>query len=160
MRPFAVKHPDPLNSFDFSAGFFHYSPMKIYLDTCALQRPLDSKDYVRILLEAEAVLGILTLCESGAIELISSETLVFEARRIPNVTRKKYAFEVLAKAHVFMQVNDAIAKRATTFTEKGLKSLDALHLATAEEAHADYFCTCDDKFLKKVKKNNSNSALK
>jgi hypothetical protein len=26
-----------------------------------------------------------------------------------------------------------------------------LHLATAEEAHADYFCTCDDRFLKKAK---------
>jgi hypothetical protein len=26
-----------------------------------------------------------------------------------------------------------------------------LHLACAEAAEADYFCTCDDKFLKKAK---------
>jgi predicted nucleic acid-binding protein len=30
--------------------------------------------------------------------------------------------------------------------------LDALHLASAEKGKADYFCTCDDKFLKKAKK--------
>jgi len=29
--------------------------------------------------------------------------------------------------------------------------LDALHLASAEEAEADYFCTCDDRFLKRAK---------
>jgi len=28
--------------------------------------------------------------------------------------------------------------------------LDALHLASAEIGHADYFCTCDDKLLKKA----------
>jgi hypothetical protein len=27
-----------------------------------------------------------------------------------------------------------------------------LHLASAEEIKADYFCTCDDNFLKKAKK--------
>jgi hypothetical protein len=51
--------------------------MRIYLDTCSLQRPLDSKTHVRIILEAEAILGILALCESGKIELISSEVLLF-----------------------------------------------------------------------------------
>ena len=30
--------------------------------------------------------------------------------------------------------------------------MDALHLASAEIGNADYFCTCDDKFLKKIKK--------
>lgn len=30
-------------------------------------------------------------------------------------------------------------------------ALDALHLALAEAAGEDYFCTCDDKFLKKAK---------
>jgi predicted nucleic acid-binding protein len=32
-----------------------------------------------------------------------------------------------------------------------MKALDALHLACAESANAAYFCTCDDKFLKKAK---------
>jgi predicted nucleic acid-binding protein len=29
--------------------------------------------------------------------------------------------------------------------------LDALHLASAEAAQVDYFCTCDDRLLKKAK---------
>jgi len=33
----------------------------------------------------------------------------------------------------------------------GIRPLDALHLASAEEAQADYFCTCDDKFLNRTK---------
>jgi hypothetical protein len=50
--------------------------MKVYLDNCCLQRPLDDKSQIRIALEAEAVLSILAICESGILELISSEPLV------------------------------------------------------------------------------------
>jgi predicted nucleic acid-binding protein len=32
----------------------------------------------------------------------------------------------------------------------GIKPLDALHLASAESGKADYFCTCDDKIIKKI----------
>lgn len=32
-----------------------------------------------------------------------------------------------------------------------MKPLDALHLASAVIAKADYFCTCDDRFLKRAK---------
>ncbi|MEK7249996.1 MAG: hypothetical protein AAB209_06175 [Bacteroidota bacterium] len=47
--------------------------MKVYLDNCSLQRPLDSKTQTRIRLEAEAVLVIIALCDEGRIELISSD---------------------------------------------------------------------------------------
>lgn len=43
---------------------------------------------------------------------------------------------------------EALAK---TLMETGLKTLDALHLASASVAKVDYFCTCDDKFIKKAK---------
>jgi len=44
---------------------------------------------------------------------------------------------------------EALARRLRTAS--GLKPLDALHLASASTANADYFCTCDDKFLRKAK---------
>jgi hypothetical protein len=69
--------------------------MKIYLDTCSIHRPLDSKNQVRILLEADAVLGIIAMCDSGEMELVSSEALLYEARRDPNPVRKQHAFAVL-----------------------------------------------------------------
>jgi hypothetical protein len=68
--------------------------MKIYLDMCSLQRPLDTKTQLRITVEAEAILGILALCESGQAELVASEALVFEAGRNPHPVRKRYAAEV------------------------------------------------------------------
>ncbi|MBW4470048.1 MAG: PIN domain-containing protein [Stenomitos rutilans HA7619-LM2] len=41
--------------------------------------------------------------------------------------------------------------RAQAFVELGIKPLDALHLASAIAAQADYFCTCDDRFLRRAK---------
>ncbi len=69
--------------------------MKGYLDMCSVHRPLDTKNQVRILVEAEAVLGIIALCESGALELVSSEALLFEVGRNPNPIRRRYADKVL-----------------------------------------------------------------
>ena len=125
--------------------------MKIYLDNCSLQRPLDSKAQVRIALEAEAVLGILTMFETGKIELVSSEALRFEIGRNPNMTRQEYALEVLSQAQTFVMLTEAVEKRARQLDLLGLGPLDALHLASAEEAKADYLCTSDDRFLRRAK---------
>lgn len=125
--------------------------MKVYLDTCSLQRPLDSKSQIRIMLEAEAVLGVIGLCENGEIELVSSEVLVFESNRNPKMVRRGFGREVLAKAGIFINLDDEIEQRAEAFGKIGIKPLDALHLASAEMARADYFCTCDNQLLKKGK---------
>jgi predicted nucleic acid-binding protein len=122
--------------------------MKIYLDNCALQRPLDDKSHTRIRLEAEAILSILAVCEAGEIDLISSEALTFEFEKNPLTARRDYAISALASATVRVAVNDKIENRADEFVHHGIHPLDALHLASAEEAGADYFCTCDDRFFK------------
>ena len=125
--------------------------MKIYLDTCSIQRPLDSKNQIRILLEADAVLGIVALCDAGQVELVSSDALLYETRRNPNPVLKDHALAILDKANTIIALNDIIEKRARLFVERGIKPLDALHLASAEAAGVDYLCTCDDRFLKKAK---------
>jgi predicted nucleic acid-binding protein len=125
--------------------------VKIYLDTCSLQRPLDSKTQIRIVLEAEAVLGILSLCEAGEVDLVSSDILLFETGHNPHMTRQRYALEVLSKAHEFVALSTWIEERARVLDAAGIKPLDALHLASAESAQADYLCTCDDQFLRRAK---------
>lgn len=125
--------------------------MRIYFDNCSLQRPLDNKIQIRIAVEAEAIVGLLALCELGRVELISSEALVFEVRQNPNHLRQRYALRVLSKAGVYTQINDRVENRAKALVERGLSPLDALHLASAEEADADYLCTCDDGFLRRAK---------
>jgi hypothetical protein len=69
--------------------------MKVYLDSCSLQRPLDSRNQIRIALEAEAVLGILALCEAGQLELISSDAPTFETAQIPHSIRREHALAIL-----------------------------------------------------------------
>ena len=34
--------------------------------------------------------------------------------------------------------------------KRGLKPMDALHIACAEAAGADYFCTCDEAIVRKT----------
>ncbi len=123
--------------------------MTIYFDMCCLQRPLDDKSHLRVLVEAQAVLGVLALCELGIAELISSDAIIFETERCPDAFRRDFASQAIAKATRFIKTNDRVKLLAQSYIEGGVKPLDALHLASAVEAGADYFCTCDDRFLRK-----------
>lgn len=129
--------------------------MKIYLDMCSIQRPLDTKTHPRIAVEAEAVLGVLTLCETEQLELMTSETPQFELDRNPHPVRKAYALDVLAKATVSIETDTQIEEQARTFQAEGIKPMDALHFASAVVAKADYFCACDDPFMKRTKAVNT-----
>ena len=125
--------------------------MKVYLDMCCIQRPLDTKLQLRIVLEADAILGVISLCEAGVVDLIVSDAHTFETSRNPHPTRKQHAIEVTAKATEYVSATEAVKNRAAALNAKGIKPLDALHLASAIEVGAAYFCTCDDRFYKKAK---------
>lgn len=125
--------------------------MKIYFDMCSLQRPLDDKTQLRVLLEAQAVLGILALCESGKADIVSSDALVFESDANPDAVRRDFADQAIAKSRHFIQTTPQIKAKAQTFIDASIKPLDALHLASAIAAKADFLCTCDDRFLKKAR---------
>lgn len=85
--------------------------------------------------------------------MVTSEVLLFEVQRIRQEPRRSYAFDLLRKTALHVDTNEEIERCARELTGKGIKPLDALHLASAIEAQADYFCTCDDTFLKKAKEN-------
>jgi predicted nucleic acid-binding protein len=126
--------------------------MRVYLDACCLQRPLDDRSQPRVNIEAEAVLTILRLVENGGLELISSDALEFEVERTPDSQRRGAAKEILKLASETIRLDDNIETDAGAFVESGFKPLDALHLAFASHAEVEYLCTCDDKFRKKAKR--------
>jgi len=126
--------------------------MKIYLDVCAIQRPLDTPSHLRIAIETEAILGILALCENGQVEIVSSDALIYEIRRNPHPVRREYALAVLELAKEHLVVTKDVEERANYLVEQGFKPLDALHVAFAEKGKVDYFCTSDDKLLKRAKR--------
>lgn len=125
--------------------------MKIYLDLCAIQRPLDTPNQIRIVLEAEAVLGIIAFCESHQVELLSSEALLYESDQNSLPLRREHSIAVLSKATDVVKVTEKEKLRAASLLALGIKPLDALHLALAESGSADYFCTCDDRLLRNAK---------
>ena len=46
----------------------------------------------------------------------------------------------------------AILDKALEFEKCGLMGMDAIHIACAEKAKADFFVTCDDNLIKKLKR--------
>ena len=124
--------------------------MLVYLDMCAIQRPLDDQSQVRVRLEGAAVVGVLDHCRTGAAALVSSDALAFEAGRNPHPGRRAHADAVLASAVARQALTPAIEARAA-LVAAGLRPLDALHLASAEAAGANYFCTCDDRLLRRAR---------
>jgi predicted nucleic acid-binding protein len=59
---------------------------------------------------------------------------------------------VLAHAPEVLPFTAAMAEQARSFGPAGILGADALHLAAAVEAGADYFCTTDDKLLRRSAK--------
>ncbi len=123
--------------------------MRIYLDVCAIQRPLDDLSQLRVRLEAEAVLGVLAACAAGAAALVTSDVHLVETRRNTFPTRRAYATEVDAALVERLEVSDEAIQLARTFGAATITGPDALHLATAVLARVDIFCTTDDRLLRR-----------
>lgn len=66
--------------------------------------------------------------------------------------RRGHGRQILRQAVAIVKVDAAIEDRARDFERRSIRSMDALHLACAEAANVDYFCTCDDNLLRKAKR--------
>jgi predicted nucleic acid-binding protein len=84
------------------------------------------------------------------ISLLDSEALHYEISRIPDDTRRTEALALLSLVSEYLQVTGAVEALALGFEQMGLSAMDAIHLALASTAKADYFCTCDDKLFRKA----------
>jgi len=126
---------------------------KVYLDLCALKRPYDAKTSDLVTLEALSVAALVEAIEYEKIEIICSDVLVEENARNPNSIRREGVSNILALADDTISFNKKIGQRAGILEEKGFKTLDALHLASAEYGVCDYFVTTDYRLLKAAKLN-------
>jgi predicted nucleic acid-binding protein len=128
------------------------SKVKVYLDASALNRPFDNQSLPRNRLETEAVIVILDQIEQGIVRMIGSSALLYENLKSPLVYRREYVATYLGLASVSVTADDALRERAREIVQQGIAPLDALHLASAERAEADWFLTCDDRMLRKVQR--------
>jgi hypothetical protein len=134
--------------------FFHGKilPMnkpKLYLDNCCFNRPFDDQSQLIVRLETEAKLFIQEGIKDGTFELVWSYIVDEENADNPFPLQKKWVKSWKAFAIQDMEVSDDILHWANHFGSKGIKSMDALHLACAKVAGVDGFITTDLGILKK-----------
>jgi predicted nucleic acid-binding protein len=99
--------------------------------------------------EAESVILILDMVEHRKAELINSSVLAYETLMNPFIYRREYIASYLNMASIYVATNAALLKRAREIERIGIAALDALHLASAEQAEAEWFITCDDRILRR-----------
>lgn len=123
--------------------------MRLYLDTSVLNRPFDDQKQPRIWLETLAFSLVLSLIETGEADLVSSPMHTLENAQSPLALRRLWVRKCLDLATHSVTLTDAIRQRANALVQNRQKPLDALHLACAEAAGAEYFLTCDDRLIKR-----------
>ena len=104
------------------------------------------------MIESLAVVTVMALVNGKQLQSINSFALEYENRKNPRPTSQSFIENLLAEALQFVNHNDSIAQRALELEQKGIMGMDALHVACAEEAEADYFVSCDDVLVKKLRR--------
>ncbi len=69
---------------------------------------MDDQTHIRILIEAEAILGILSWCEKGNAELLNSVALAYEADHNPHPARKAFVQEALSKSNAIIKATHSL----------------------------------------------------
>jgi len=123
--------------------------MRIYLDTCSLNRPWDDQTQVRIHLEAEAVIYIIDAARSGAEELITSDYLLAEILDNPDPQRRADVLALIQSAAAHVSQRFSIDARARQLSAQQITGYDALHIAAAEAARCDFLLTTDDRLIRR-----------
>jgi len=130
--------------------------MRIYLDLCVYNRPFDDQSQPRIFIEATEFLLILSEVVGRELTLISSFVLEYENIRSPFIMRRDKISDILKVASEYVSYSEKLKNRAKEIEKTGIMSIDALHIACAEMAKADFFVTCDDVLVRKGITNKEN----
>jgi len=134
--------------------------MRVYLDVCCLNRPFDDQAVPRIRLEAEAVVAVLAMCESGAASLVGSIAIDQEVAHIHREDRRERVRLLCRLVSKWQGADDAVKEHAQVLIGKGFSAMDALHVACAKRADADVFLTTDDRLVKLGKKHRAAAGLR
>jgi hypothetical protein len=121
--------------------------MKVYLDVCCWNRPFDDQSQNRVRVEAEAVLGILEMAQSGRLEIVDSDIIDDELWQMPDNEKRGKVELLLTIASSHVALTQAVEQRAMELQKRNFTPLDALHLASAESAFVDFFLTTDDDLI-------------
>lgn len=125
---------------------------RVYLDVCALNRPLDDQSQMRIRLETDAVLLILSHVRARTLQMVVSPVHYREASANPDITRREHVLALLRNigSEVIVDVS-GVRERAEELLQQGLGTADAAHVAFAEATESD-FVSVDDRLLRQLQR--------
>jgi len=121
----------------------------IYLDTCCYCRLFDVTDQIDVIEEAERIRYIIRHRFFGKYRFIGSGIVAAEISQNPKKERRyiERLYNLIKSDEA--RVTAQSISRARELELKGLKTMDARHLAAAETAGADYLLTVDKDFIRK-----------
>ena len=123
----------------------------LYLDVCALCRPFDDQNQLRIRLETDAVFLILRRIEIGLYRAVVSPVHHSEISAIRETRELLEIKSLLERLDNSCECNLIKARHRTEdLFDMGFGIADAAHVAFAEQL-AEVFITCDDKLLKRCR---------
>lgn len=128
--------------------------MLIYLDICCFNRPFDDQSDLFVRLQTEAKLHVQDLIRKGDLSLAWSAIMDIENLANPDINRKLAVADWQKLSRVDVAANESIEEVAQSLALIGVKPMDALHVACAIEAKAEYLLTTDKALLRKMTADN------
>jgi predicted nucleic acid-binding protein len=123
--------------------------LRVYLDNCCYNRPVDNQLQLSVQLETQAKFWIQDLIKDDKVALIVSFFSLFENNANKNIEKAKYIAEFLEYASIY--IDETYLAEVQSLRDEimltGIKHKDAIHLAAAIIANADYFITTDKRLL-------------
>ncbi|NMC83219.1 MAG: type II toxin-antitoxin system VapC family toxin [Armatimonadetes bacterium] len=121
--------------------------MRVYLDTCCLNRPFDNQEQERIREETEAVRLVFSRIEHDGWEWIGSQVLTYEVSMVPDAERRIILEHWLFWMSTKVTIDESVILRAEDLKIRGFHTADALHIACAEKGAVDVMLTTDGQLL-------------
>lgn len=129
--------------------------MRIYLDICCFNRPFDDQSDLIVRLQTEAKLHVQEMIREGTLFLVWSAIMDIENSANPDLNRKVAIADWQQLGVEDVSANERVEAAAEALSRIGVKPMDALHVACAMEASAEYFLTTDNALLRKMAKHDS-----
>lgn len=135
--------------------------MRLYLDVCCYCRAFDDLSQPRMREESFSLDLIYRAASAGRLTIIGSEALEREATRGRDSHRNQVLLATMARLTADrVPFGEAALLRADALKHFNIRDFDALHVASALEAKADWFLTVDDKLLARLGRALAGTAMK
>lgn len=129
--------------------------LKVYLDTCCVNRLFDLQIQDRVQRETQAIVRILHNFFTQRWDWLSSDVLEEEIRADSDSERRARVKSVMEHVRYTLSVDVKEETRAEELESLGFRHYDALHIACAESGGADVLLTTDDRMLGLAKRHSA-----